>query len=93
MTIPGLNIRGATNMAHRVATFSFTHDRHPASTIARQLSAAGLYCHWGDNYALEVSQALDLDPHEGVLRLGLGHYNTAEEVAEALTLIETVLAA
>jgi len=28
-----------------------------------------------------------------VLRLGIGHYNTAEEVAEALTLIEGVLAA
>jgi selenocysteine lyase/cysteine desulfurase len=27
------------------------------------------------------------------VRLGLGHYNTAEEVAEALILIERVLAA
>jgi len=40
-----------------------------------------------------VAKALDLDPREGVLRLGLGHYNTADEVAEALTLIEGVLAA
>jgi selenocysteine lyase/cysteine desulfurase len=40
-----------------------------------------------------VAKALDLDPEEGVVRLGLGHYNTAEEVAEALILIERVLAA
>jgi cysteine desulfurase family protein (TIGR01976 family) len=93
VAIPGLTMQGASTLTHRVATFSFTHDRHPASHIARQLSDAGLYCHWGDNYAFEVAKALDLDPQEGVLRLGLGHYNTAEEVAEALTLIEGVLAA
>ena len=86
-------MKGASTLTHRVATFSFTHDRYPASAIARQLSDAGLYCHWGDNYAFEVAKALDLDPQEGVLRLGIGHYNTADEVAEALTLIEGVLAA
>ena len=91
--IPGLTMQGASTLTHRVATFSFTHDRHPASAIARQLSDAGLYCHWGDNYAFEVAKALDLDPQEGVLRLGLGHYNTTGEVAEALTLIEGVLTA
>jgi len=93
VAMPGLTIQGASTLAHRVATFSFTHDRHPASVIARQLSDAGLYCHWGDNYAFEVARALNLDPEEGVLRLGLGHYNTVDEVAEALTLIEGVLAA
>ena len=93
VAMPGLTMQGASTLTHRVATFSFTHDRHPASAIARKLSDAGLYCHWGDNYAFEVAKALDLDPQEGVLRLGLGHYNTTEEVAEALTLIEGVLAA
>ena len=93
VAMPGLTMKGASTLTHRVATFSFTHDRHPASAIAQQLSDAGLYCHWGDNYAFEVAKALDLDPREGVLRLGIGHYNTADEVAEALTLIEGVLAA
>ena len=93
VAMPGLTMQGASTLTYRVATFSFTHDRHPASAIARQLSDAGLYCHWGDNYAFEVAKALDLDPQEGVLRLGLGHYNTADEVAEALVLIEGVLAA
>ena len=93
VAMPGLTMQGASTLTHRVATFSFTHDRHPASAIARQLSDAGLYCHWGDNYAFEVAKALDLDPQEGVLRLGLGHYNTTGEVSEALTLIEGVLTA
>ena len=93
VAMPGLTMQGASTLTHRVATFSFTHDRHPASAIARKLSDAGLYCHWGDNYAFEVAKALNLDPQEGVLRVGLGHYNTTEEVAEALTLIEGVLTA
>ena len=54
-------VQGASTLPHRVATFSFTHDRHPASAIAQQLSDAGLYCHWGDNYAYEVAKTLDLD--------------------------------
>ena len=92
LAMPGLSLQGSRTLENRVATFSFIHDRHPASAIARQLSAEGIYCHWGDNYAFEVARALALDPHEGVLRLGLGHYNTPEEVDEALASIERVLA-
>ena len=65
----------------------------PCSTIARQLSAAGVYCHWGDNYAFEVARALNLDPDEGVLRLGLAHYNTLDEVDQGLAIIRETLAA
>lgn len=89
----GVSIQGASTLANRVATFSFTHDRYSASGIARQLSSAGVYCHWGDNYAFELAKALALDPNEGVVRLGLGHYNTLGEVEEALGIIEGVLAA
>ena len=91
--IPGLTMQGARTLTHRVATFSFTHEKHRASAVARELSAAGVYCHWGDNYAFEVARALELDPHEGVLRLGVGHYNTSGEINEALCAIEGVLSA
>ena len=91
--IPGLTMQGARTLTHRVATFSFTHEKHPASAVARELSAAGVYCHWGDNYAFEVARALALDPNEGVLRLGVGHYNTLGEINEALSAIEGVLSA
>ena len=91
--LKGVTIQGASTLDHRVATVSFVHDRHVPSAIARQLSAAGVYCHWGDNYALEVARALDLDPLEGVVRLGLAHYNTHGEVAEALEILEGILSA
>ena len=91
LSIPGLRLQGSKSLARRVATFSFIHDKHAPSEIAKALSAQGLYCHWGDNYAVEVGKALGLDPVEGVLRLGLAHYNTEAEVHEALELIRGVL--
>ena len=93
LELPGLTLQGADTLEHRVATISFTHDRHPASAIARELSASGLFCHWGDNYAFEVARALNLDPDVGVLRLGLAHYNTLGEVEQALEMIRATLAA
>ena len=91
LAIPGVTLKGSTSMEKRVATVSFVHDRHTPSTIAAQLSAAGLYCHWGDNYAFELARALELDPEQGVVRLGLGHYNTVGEVSTALDLITETL--
>jgi selenocysteine lyase/cysteine desulfurase len=38
-----------------------------------------VHCWAGNSYAVALTQALGLEPH-GVLRLGLLHYNTAEEV-------------
>ena len=92
LSIPGLRLQGSKSVARRVATFSFVHDQHAPSDIAKALSTQGLYCHWGDNYAVEVGKALGLDPVEGVLRLGLAHYNTEGEVYEALEIIRRVLA-
>jgi len=90
-SIPGLQLQGSKTLARRVATFSFVHDTHLPSQIAKALSSEGLFCHWGDNYAVEVGKTLGLDPVEGVLRLGLAHYNTEEEVHEALAIIRRVL--
>jgi selenocysteine lyase/cysteine desulfurase len=38
-----------------------------------------VHCWSGNSYAIALTTALGLEP-DGVLRLGLLHYNTAEEV-------------
>ena len=43
----------------------------------------GIFTWHGNFYALPVTEALDLEP-EGLLRIGLLHYNTAEEVDRLL---------
>jgi selenocysteine lyase/cysteine desulfurase len=44
----------------------------------------------GNNYALALTEALGLEP-DGVLRLGLLHYNTIEEVDRVVVMLQELL--
>ncbi|MBF92832.1 MAG: cysteine desulfurase-like protein [Euryarchaeota archaeon] len=86
MSIEGLKIWGITDpkrITERAPTISFTHPRISASELGRKLAERGVFVWAGNFYALELTEALDLEP-EGVLRAGLLHYNTGEEVEEFL---------
>ena len=59
-----------------------------ACAVAERLARAGI-CVWsGHNYAYEVVRHLGIDETTGVVRIGLAHYNTEEEVDETLTALE-----
>lgn len=85
--IPGTTIHGITNpnrIAERVPTVSMTHDRVPPREVALALGADEV-CVWsGHNYAYEVVKHIGVDEHTGVVRIGLAHYNTLEEVERTL---------
>jgi cysteine desulfurase family protein (TIGR01976 family) len=74
----------------RCPTVSFTHERHRPADLAAALAARGVHCWAGHSYAVALVQALGLEPH-GVLRLGLLHYNTEEEVDVVLTHLRELL--
>ena len=81
--IPGITIFGITNpnrVTHRVPTVSIRHDHVKPSEIANQLAKQGIHVWHGHNYAYEPARALDLPLDEGVVRIGLAHYNTSGEV-------------
>ena len=81
--VPGLTLHGIADparVAERTPTFAFTHARRSPAEIARFLAGRGIFTWSGNFYALALTEALGLEP-EGVLRAGLLHYNTAEEVA------------
>jgi cysteine desulfurase family protein (TIGR01976 family) len=92
--LPGVAVQGITNpneIAFRVPTVSFTHASVPPSHIARALAAEGI-CVWaGNNYALEVVRHLVIEEGSGVLRIGLAHYNTPEEVERVLAGVRRAL--
>jgi len=44
------------------------------------LGHANIFAWDGNFYALDVTERLGLEEHGGLLRVGLAHYNTAEEV-------------
>lgn len=79
-TIPGLKLWGPPTMAGRVPTFSFTIAGHHPDAICEHLAAQEIYAWSGSFYAVEVTARLGLDEVGGLLRVGLCHYNTAEDV-------------
>ena len=61
-----------------------------ASEIGSLLAERGIFAWAGNFYALELTEALGLEP-EGVLRVGLLHYNSMEEVDFFLESVREIL--
>ena len=81
--IPGLHIHGLTDprrFDQRVPTTSFTLEGLAPHEIARRLDEANIFVWDGNFYALAVTERLGLEEHGGMVRVGLVHYNTEEEV-------------
>jgi cysteine desulfurase family protein (TIGR01976 family) len=90
----GVRIAGITDPSRldsRVPTVSFTHARRKPSEIARALAAENVFVWSGHNFALEVVRSLGIDENEGVVRIGLAHYNTAQEVDRVLDAVARAL--
>src|SRR5467141_1282558 len=85
--IPGMRIFGITDAKRfdeRCSTLSFRlGDRNPTE-IAKFLGDRGIFTWDGNFYALNLSERLGVEQKGGVLRIGLVHYNTAEEVERLL---------
>jgi selenocysteine lyase/cysteine desulfurase len=57
-------------------------------TVARDLARRGI-CAWdGDHYARELFDAIGVNETGGAVRIGLMHYNTADEVEQVLSAID-----
>jgi cysteine desulfurase family protein (TIGR01976 family) len=80
--IPAIQVYGITDPARfdeRFATVSFTHERFTSAEMAQRLGRQGLFAWHGNYYALNLTESLDLEP-EGMLRIGMVHYNSFAEV-------------
>lgn len=83
---PELKIWGITDsdrLGDRLPTVALTHETMNSRQLAEKLAAAGIFTWHGNYYALPVTKRLGLEP-EGMLRIGLTHYNTAAEVDRLL---------
>jgi cysteine desulfurase family protein (TIGR01976 family) len=89
--ISDLRVYGITDPARfdwRVPTVSFTLGDLPASEVSERLNQANIFAWPGNFYALAVTERLGLEERGGLLRVGLAHYNTAEEVDLLLGALE-----
>ncbi|TPJ58800.1 cysteine desulfurase-like protein [Mesorhizobium sp. B2-7-1] len=93
--IEGLVIHGITDperLAERVPTISFTVVGIAPETIVRQMNAENIFLWSGHNYAWEVVHQLGIPAEQGVVRIGIAHYNTAAEIEETLESVHRVIA-
>ena len=79
-TIPGLRLYGPPTMAGRVPTFAFTLAGHHPDAVAEHLAGRDLHAWSGHFYAVEAIRRLGLEDSGGLVRVGLCHYSTAEEI-------------
>ncbi|MCP9230773.1 cysteine desulfurase-like protein [Mesorhizobium sp. LMG 17147] len=93
--IAGLTIHGITDpkrINERVPTVSFTVEGIVPETIVRQMNAENIFLWSGHNYAWEIVHQLGIPAEQGVVRIGIAHYNTAAEIDETLESVHRVVA-
>lgn len=87
LAIPGVKIYGITDPARfdeRCSTLSLRIGNHHPTAIATYLGERGIFTWDGNYYALNLSERLGVESQGGMLRIGLVHYNTMEEVERLL---------
>jgi len=67
----------------RFPTVSITHRGMTAESLAVALDKDGIFAWHGNYYALPLTEQLGVEP-DGMVRIGLAHYNTSEEVQRLL---------
>ncbi|MER9712173.1 cysteine desulfurase-like protein [Mesorhizobium sp. M0174] len=93
--IAGLTIHGITDpkrINERVPTVSFTVEGIVPETIVRQMNAENIFLWSGHNYAWEIVHQLGIPAEQGVVRIGIAHYNTSAEIDETLESVHRVVA-
>jgi len=85
---PSCRLYGLPGMDGRAPTFALTIDGLAPDEAARRLGERGLAVWHGNYYALEVMKRLGLEDSGGAVRVGIVHYNTAEEVDRLLSELE-----
>src|SRR5271155_4031442 len=87
LAIPGLQFFGISDPARfieRCSTVSLRLANHKPAEVAAFLGDRGIFTWDGNYYALNLTERLGVEAIGGLLRIGLVHYNTAEEVGRLL---------
>jgi selenocysteine lyase/cysteine desulfurase len=95
LAIPGLTfygIKDPARFAQRVPTVAIRIAGHSPRDLASYLGERGVFTWDGNYYALNLSERLGVEPSGGMLRIGLVHYNTAEEVDRLLAALHELQA-
>jgi cysteine desulfurase family protein (TIGR01976 family) len=81
-------LHGIPSMEGRVPTFAITHDSVSPEEASTRLGERGFATWHGNYYAVEIMERLGLP--EGAVRVGIVHYNTADEVDGLLSALASI---
>jgi cysteine desulfurase family protein (TIGR01976 family) len=93
LAIPGLKfygIRDVGKLDRRCPTVAVRIAGHTPLELATKLGERGFFTWDGNYYALNLTERLDVEKDGGFLRIGLAHYNTAEEVRRFLSALREI---
>ena len=93
LQIPGLTFYGISDPKRfddRCPTVAVRTAGHPPLELATELGQRGFFTWDGNYYALNLSEHLGVEKDGGFLRIGLAHYNTAEEVDRLLAALREI---
>jgi cysteine desulfurase family protein (TIGR01976 family) len=87
LAIPGLTLYGikdAAKLTQRTPTVAIRVEGYTPRELAAHLGERGIFTWDGNYYAIDLAERLGVQGSGGMLRIGLAHYNTAEEVERLL---------
>jgi cysteine desulfurase family protein (TIGR01976 family) len=87
LAIPGLTfygIKDAERCDQRTPTVAIRMEGYTPRELATHLAERGLFTWDGNYYAIDLAERLGVQQSGGMLRIGLAHYNTGEEVERLL---------
>jgi len=93
LEVPGLafyGIREPERFGQRTPTVSVRIEGHTPRELAKYLGERGIFTWDGNYYALSLTERLGVEDSGGMLRIGLAHYNTAEEVDTLLAALHEI---
>jgi cysteine desulfurase family protein (TIGR01976 family) len=93
LAIPGLRFFGISDprrFDERCSTVSLRLANRTPAEVAKFLGDRGIFTWDGNYYALNLTERLGVEANGGLLRVGLVHYNTAEEVDRLLAALREI---
>jgi cysteine desulfurase family protein (TIGR01976 family) len=94
LEIPGLKFYGISDpnrFARRCPTIAVRIKGYTPLELATRLGERGIFTWDGNYYALNLTERLDVEKDGGFLRIGLAHYNTAEEVERCVGALREIV--
>jgi selenocysteine lyase/cysteine desulfurase len=89
-SIRGVTLYGITDPARfdqSAPTVAFTLEGYTPRQVAMRLGGEGIFVWDGNYYALAVTERLGVEESGGMVRVGISHYKTVEEVDRMLSVV------